>query len=868
MTRSAHSKRMLSPTLLTRMVGRRGLLRAMSMAVVWLAMLGPMAGRSQDDNPKDHHGVQFAATGKDFWVCFPRSMRGESPNFSRLYAVCERDCDLTIENERLGYSQTVHIMRRRLCGTDTNYIHVPYTSQIARIIDTVPYLYMPGFDYLDYTLRPHIPQYDYSGVLGDRPQSHGFHVTSTDTISLFLVVGDGYWSSTTVIPTEMLRDEYVALPPIATHHVSTIALVPYYITGKSSIDIIAVDDSVTVDIVLSDWDWMNRRPGDTLTVMLRRSELFHVGAGESQEKYYPLLAPYYILGENIDSPEAGFAPVVRHTFAGDTALRDTFCVDLAGTHIKARDCKRIAVYESSGALGIGIRDWGNGQFGMKVDQSLPIWYCGKEFLVPNAGGYLRFLGLEDNTTITIKDMAHLADGERVLAVNANTTNWWEFEEGRGPYYIVADKPIEVKWIGTRSGMNSVIPTRWWHWGEIVYGTPNNVDANGNHYGPSVSGLDIFTYTADVQSMWMDDYRLASYFQPLANTPYSHAHFNRGSSFCSEGTHRIISRTNAPFMAYLSGSYMLNLPHIQPGGTSLTVNGLVADSLSSDSIWCLYDPVYFTATHQRPYDSVIWDFGDSTILRYGHREGDAVLTQQHTYHDTGRYTAMAIFKYADEGCNTRKSDTLWAPLWFHNHYDSTFSVRLCEGSFTFRGHELEYTDTHYVTTYWTPSGCDTLWKIDLVTCPHCHWVYDTVAPEDMPVLFNGITFGAETHDQPIYLHIADTCDSIVYFTLIVIPYWGEKPIDSTWIIAPNVITPTLETNNIFSLRCSHHIQKAEVKVYNRYGVHVAQFDGLAGSWDGTHEGVPCPQGTYVYYIRYMDNHDAAWKTIKGTVTLIR
>ena len=104
MTRSAHSKRMLSPTLLTRMVGRRGLLRAMSMAVVWLAMLVPMAGRSQDDNPKDHHGVQFAATGKDFWVCFPRSMRGESPNFSRLYAVCERDCDLTIENERLGYS--------------------------------------------------------------------------------------------------------------------------------------------------------------------------------------------------------------------------------------------------------------------------------------------------------------------------------------------------------------------------------------------------------------------------------------------------------------------------------------------------------------------------------------------------------------------------------------------------------------------------------------------------------------------------------------------------------------------------------------------------------------------------------------------
>ena len=770
MTRSAHSKRMLSPTLLTRMVGRRGLLRVMSMAVVWLAMLVPMAGRSQDDNPKDHHGVQFAATGKDFWVCFPRSMRGESPNFSRLYAVCERDCDLTIENERLGYSQTVHIMRRRLCGTDTNYIQVPYTSQIARIIDTVPYLYMPGFEDIDYTLRPHIPQYDYSGVLGDRPQSHGFHVTSTDTISLFLVVGDGYWSSTTVIPTEMLRDEYVALPPIATHHVSTIALVPYYITGKSSIDIIAVDDSVTVDIVLSDWDWMNRRPGDTLTVMLRRSELFHVGAGESQEKYYPLLAPYYILGENIDSPEAGFAPVVRHTFAGDTALRDTFCVDLAGTHIKARDCKRIAVYESSGALGIGIRDWGNGQFGMKVDQSLPIWYCGKEFLVPNAGGYLRFLGLEDNTTITIKDI------------------------------------------------------KKWH----ELGDPHKMVALGG---------DCLRHSEQCRCQWKP-------LWPFCVWPrYFHLH--------SRCPIHVDGRLQACFILPAIGQHPLQ-PRTFQSGQLILFRG---DTPHNKQDQC---PVYGIPVRCLHAQSPPYPAGRDILD--GKWIGGRFVVQ--------RLNMVPLRPGILHGHSPTPLRQCDMGLWRQHHTDSTFSVRLCEGSFTFRGHELEYTDTHYVTTYWTPSGCDTLWKIDLVTCPHCHWVYDTVAPEDMPVLFNGITFGAETHDQPIYLHIADTCDSIVYFTLIVIPYWGEKPIDSTWIIAPNVITPTLETNNIFSLRCSHHIQKAEVKVFNRYGVHIAQFDGLTGSWDGTHDGVPCPQGTYVYYIRYMDNHDAAWKTIKGTVTLIR
>jgi gliding motility-associated-like protein len=176
--------------------------------------------------------------------------------------------------------------------------------------------------------------------------------------------------------------------------------------------------------------------------------------------------------------------------------------------------------------------------------------------------------------------------------------------------------------------------------------------------------------------------------------------------------------------------------------------------------------------------------------------------------------------------------------------------------------------HEITTYWTQSGCDTLWHIDLTLCPHCHWEYDTVAPDELPVYFNGNTYNTEIHDDPIYISIPDTCDSIIFYTLIVIPSWGDAPIDSVWIQAPNVITPNLETNNIFAVACSHHILKAEVSVYNRYGSRVARFDGLTGSWDGTHQGQPCQQGTYVYHIRYIDTKDNNWKVLDGTVTLIR
>ena len=143
--------------------------------------------------------------------------------------------------------------------------------------------------------------------------------------------------------------------------------------------------------------------------------------------------------------------------------------------------------------------------------------------------------------------------------------------------------------------------------------------------------------------------------------------------------------------------------------------------------------------------------------------------------------------------------------------------------------------------------------------------------------NGITFNTEQHETPIRIHIGDTCDSIIYYTLIPIPYWGERPLDSTWVIAPNIFTPNREPNHRFAVRCSHHILQAEVAVFDRRGVKVAQFDGLTGYWDGTVKsgngdtpsgGTPAPQGTYVYYIRYMDIHDAAYKTITGTVTLVK
>ena len=270
----------------------------------------------------------------------------------------------------------------------------------------------------------------------------------------------------------------------------------------------------------------------------------------------------------------------------------------------------------------------------------------------------------------------------------------------------------------------------------------------------------------------------------------------------------------------------------------------------------------------PADSLYWDFGDGTRLALSHRQPDFYEPVPHTFPAAGRYTVQAIFTYEKEGCFTIPNDTLSVTLLFTGHVDSTITDTLCEGTYTFRGEEFETTGIYKLTTYRTLTGCDTLWTLDLTICPHCYWTSDTIAPDELPYVFNGVTFGTEAIDHPIYIPISDNCDSIIYFTLVVIPHWGEPPLDSTWVLVPNIFTPDLSTNNLFAVTCSHHIRQIEVMLFDRRGDFVYKFDGLTGHWDGTHDGRPCPQATYVYYIRYIDSKDNAWKTLTGTVSLIR
>ena len=140
----------------------------------------------------------------------------------------------------------------------------------------------------------------------------------------------------------------------------------------------------------------------------------------------------------------------------------------------------------------------------------------------------------------------------------------------------------------------------------------------------------------------------------------------------------------------------------------------------------------------------------------------------------------------------------------------------------------------------------LWTFDghLDTARNCSFVFEY--PKDsVEVLFTG---------QDVY-GCTDTASVVVYSNIYV--YW-----------VPNVITPDESTNKTFSI-FSRHILSGMVHIYSRAGLHITDFDALTGSWDGTKNGKPCPQGAYVWKMEYITDFNPQIRHhVIGTVTILR
>ena len=86
--------------------------------------------------------------------------------------------------------------------------------------------------------------------------------------------------------------------------------------------------------------------------------------------------------------------------------------------------------------------------------------------------------------------------------------------------------------------------------------------------------------------------------------------------------------------------------------------------------------------------------------------------------------------------------------------------------------------------------------------------------------------------------------------------------------PNVFTPGRDDNNRFTPMLLGVID-FEMWVYDRHGTLMFHTLSADDPWDGTYQGKPCLEGSYVYRCRYRDIYTPdGYQSLVGTVTLLR
>lgn len=142
-----------------------------------------------------------------------------------------------------------------------------------------------------------------------------------------------------------------------------------------------------------------------------------------------------------------------------------------------------------------------------------------------------------------------------------------------------------------------------------------------------------------------------------------------------------------------------------------------------------------------------------------------------------------------------------------------------------------------------------------------WKFPTAADQTGPTAYYTIPV---TEPSATILLIAHSPHGCLDSTSITIPL----NIETFWV--PNAFTPDNPAgNNTFS-SISLSTTKQEMYIYNRFGQMVFHCEGVDCEWDGRNmKGEPCPQGAYVYVIRYTNEFEPNITRIKkGSVTLIR
>ncbi len=555
--------------------------------------------------------------GKDFWVTFMRADQDANNALVLSLSISSReDCQVTIKNPFTGYTEDVIVTANQMKLVELYNGNVLAGNARSAMAGTGKVCY---------------------AVNSEKVDTCALHVTATKNISLFATsYKKATFDATNVLPTPSLLDEYIIQTYTPSDHDGPNA------TQGSHFAIIAAEDNTIVDYCPS----VNT---ERINDAIKRRD----GGYELTEEELELIN-YQFGRDTLHSPVLN-AGQVYYVWTGK---KDKDAGDLSGTYVKARDGKKIAVFQGCPHTNIPYQ---KEQRDHIFSQAMPIQYWGNTFVLTASASrpvdIIRILALHDGTEVRI-------NGNLVHTFNfANEPKrYWEFEIGtegtyakEGSCLVTTSCPcaahlfmVSQRYHGDKNSNGD--PAMLWvnpieqQIDQVTFATYASSNGTTSHYVNVVTDQpDLMTISGGTTTPTMT-------FNPVSgSSTYYYAQVSLGN----EATSYTLKSNGSNFIAHVYGFTKNESYGYSAGGAtvplsqSIYING-EEFSPDKENNLCGKDTVHFACKPDFMPDSVIWHFGDGTP--------DVVLVQdtttvvKHYYTGSQDYNAVCyIYRNSSNVC---------------------------------------------------------------------------------------------------------------------------------------------------------------------------------------------------------------------------
>lgn len=555
--------------------------------------------------------------GKDFWVTFLQADQDSNNTLTLSLSISSReDCDVVIENPYTGYRESTHVTAGTLNQTniyaDGSVIASSARQEMAR---TGKVCY---------------------AVFSEKADTCALHVTATADISLFATnYKRATFDATNVIPTTSLQDSYMVQTYTPSDHAGSSA------TQGSHFAIIATEDGTEVEYCPT-----------VLTEGARQFETEYANWGDRLFEVKPEYEAYrnYHLGDTLVTPALRKGEV----FYVWTGKADGENGDLSGTYVKARNGKKIAVFQGCPHTNIPYQVKQRDHI---FSQAMPTQYWGNTFAITASKNrkrdILRVMALYDGTEVRINgNLVHTFD------FNTDKKQYWEFEIGESysslAEPLVKDKScmletscpcavhlfmVSQQYDGDKN--NNGDPAMLWinpieqQIDQVTFATYVSANGTTNHYtnivtdAPEKMTLDGVSIASDFQLVTgSSTYYFAQ--KELGTTAQTHTLRSEGSNFIAH----VYGFTKNESYGYSAGGAT------KPLQSTITINGKEFTADSEQNTLCGQDTIQFGCKLNYNFEKIVWGFGDGSEA-YIDDSGNDSSSIKHYYANDGIYHAYAL-----------------------------------------------------------------------------------------------------------------------------------------------------------------------------------------------------------------------------------